>query len=209
MKKIFMILILILTLTFVNGCIKDSDRDDGSQDSNIDLEVDKDKENKDKDEDRDEKENDKSQETDIDQESNADKTEDLEEEISEEKPIEYKDEKYGFTLELPASWEGYYTVNHEEWFDEASESISFNFESGNIYSNIFNIIVIEETIKEEDWEDPFQIYIREEDGKTYSYIQAMEPPQELLEDENDIYLTIISKMVGDVPTIIESFKLNK
>ena len=57
----------------------------------------------------------------------------------------------------------------------------------------------------EEWDDPFLIYIGEKDGRTYAYLQAMEPPVDVLEEKNDKYLRLISKMVEEVPEIIETF----
>lgn len=204
MKKIIMLIILIISLSFVNGCVRDEDKDDNNAGTDIDVEIDlggkdTDKDDKDIDKPEDDKEIDKAEDT----------GGPLVDELEEEAKIEYNDEKYGFSIEMPASWEDHYEVEYEEWFDESSESISFNFVYGNIYSNIFNIIVIDEVITEEEWDDPFQIYMTEQNGKTYSYIQAMEPPEELLEEENDIYLNKISKMVRDVAEVMESFKFNK
>ena len=124
-----------------------------------------------------------------------------------EKNISYKDHTYGFSLELPYSWEENYIVESESWMDDEGDSICFNFKNDKITSNIFQIIVMDESILEEEWEDPFLIYIIEKDGRTFAYLPAMEAEEELLKEENIDELNIITNMVEDVPGIIESFKL--
>lgn len=191
MKKLFIILILSFSLFTMYGCVRDKDDATGdsinpNNNSNIDIDLGEDIYN-----------------------DNPDNVgaENPPKDISDKENIIYKNDAYGFALEIPGWWEGTYSVEEEAWFDEISTSISFNFEDGAIYSDIFTIVIYDETIKIEDWEDPFLIYIDEKDGKTYAYLQAMEPPVDVLEEENDKYLRTISKMVEEVPAIIETFTM--
>ena len=187
MKKLFIILMLSFSLLIMHGCVRDEeDPKDNSlkPDGDIDIDI-----------------GDEIYSEDL--VSGGDKEPAVG--VSDEKSTVYKNDRYGFALEIPGWWEGTYSVEEEAWFDETSTSISFNFEDGDIYSNVFTIIIYDQTIKMEEWDDPFLIYIGEKDGRTYAYLQAMEPPVDVLEEKNDKYLRLISKMVEEVPEIIETF----
>lgn len=191
MKKLFIILILNLSLFMMYGCVRDKDDANGdpidpNRNPNIDIDIDEDI---------------------YKEEPNSAENKEPVKDTSDKESIIYKNDVYGFNLEIPGWWEGTYAVEEEAWFDEISTSISFNFKDGEIYSNVFTIVIYDETIKREDWEDPFLIYIDEKGGKTFAYLQAMEPPVDVLEEENDKYLRTISKMVEEVPGIIETFKI--
>lgn len=126
-----------------------------------------------------------------------------------EEKILYTNIEYEFTLELPLWWEGQYNIEDGTWVDETSKSISFNYNNRNFPGNIFTIIIQDEAIMEEDFDDPFLTYITEYDGKTFVYLSAMEPNEDLLKEENKEHLDIITKMVEEVPKIIESFNIEK
>lgn len=123
--------------------------------------------------------------------------------------IVYKDDLYGFSLELPSSWEGKYTVERETWIDDVSDSVSFNFKEDNIFNNIFTIVIMNESFSQDEWEELFLIYIVEDDGKTFSYLNIMEPTEELLQEENKDVLERLTDMVESVPEVIESFNIER
>lgn len=174
MKNIFMILSLILTLSFTIGC------NDGIESKKTDSE----------------KVTDNKDISALDNHQN-------------EENFLYTDVENGFTLELPSWWEGQYNVKNEIWIDAVSKSINFNYNNKDFPGNIFAIIIQDEIIKEEDFEDPFLTYITEYNGKTFAYLSAMEPNEDLLKEENEEYLNIITKMVEEVPQIIETFDIKK
>ena len=126
-----------------------------------------------------------------------------------EEKIVYKDDIYGFSLDIPISWQDKYTVKKEVWIDDVSQSVSFNYNNNGIYNNIFTIIIMEESIAIEEWEELFLIYIGEYGGRTFSYSNIMEPTEELLEEKNKEELEIVTIMVEDVPGIIDSFNIVK
>lgn len=128
---------------------------------------------------------------------------------SERERVLYQDKEYGFTLGLPLWWKDSYKVEGGMWIDEINRSINFNYINGNISSDIFSIVILDEEIKKEDWEDPFLTYITGHKGKTYCYISAMEPSEELSEDGNEENLKTMIKMVEEVPEIIETFNIGK
>ena len=123
--------------------------------------------------------------------------------------ILYEDDLHGFTLKIPSSWKGKYDIQRETWIDDRSDSISFNYKDGNISNNIFSIVVMNESIPEDQWGELFLIYIIENDGKTFSYLNIMEPTEELLKEENKAELETVIDMVETVPDIIESFQIKK
>lgn len=123
--------------------------------------------------------------------------------------ILYEDDLHGFTLKIPSSWKGKYDIQRETWIDDRSDSISFNYKDGNISNNIFSIVVMNESIPEDQWGELFLIYIMENGGKTYSYLNIMEPTEELLKEENKEELETVIDMVETVPEIIESFQIKK
>lgn len=123
--------------------------------------------------------------------------------------ILYDNSEYKFTLKLPSSWENKYIVEKSIWVDESSESISFDFKSENVRSNIFKIIVTDESIPEEKWEDPFLVYLTKNESRTFSYIPAMEPSEVLLQEGNEDELAEVETMVREVSEIMSSFELEK
>lgn len=123
--------------------------------------------------------------------------------------IIYEDDIFGFRLELPKSWENNYTIEKKPWIDDINESVEFNYKMDDISSNIFTIVIMDESIEIEDWEELFLMYIGEEGGKTFSYLNVMEPTEELLKEENKEELETVTNMVYEVPEIIESFTLIK
>nr|WP_300004928.1 hypothetical protein [Tissierella sp.] len=189
MKKLLIILGLSFSILVMHGCVRDKDGASGdavNPDNKPDIDI---KEDISK------------------EEPQGEEVKVPIEESPKQEDVLYENTGHGFNLRLPGWWSGSYKIEEEAWFDEVSTSVSFNFEDGDIYSNIFTVIIFDETIKYEEWDDPFLIYIAEKGGKTYAYLQAMEPPVDVLEEENDKYLRTISKMVEEVPGIIETFKI--
>lgn len=127
--------------------------------------------------------------------------------IDDSENIIYRDDLYDFSLELPKEWEGKYNVEKKPWIDGSSDSVEFNFVSGNISNNIFTIVIMNESIPEAEWQELFLIYIMENSGKTYSYLNIMEPTEELLKEENKSELETVTNMVERVPQVIESFNI--
>ncbi|OLS03820.1 hypothetical protein [Tissierella creatinophila] len=183
MKKLFIILLLSVSVSLISGCSKDVD-DKTGVDGVVKNDIDKDK----------------------------DKEKDINEptvDTSGKGKIIYKNEEYGFNLEIPSWWKDSYRVENGIWMDEMSKSVSFNFDINDISGNIFTIIILDEKIKKEEWEDPLLTYIMEHDGKTYCYLPAMEPTDELLKEENKEHFNTVSKMVEEVPRIMETFNIGK
>ncbi len=179
MKKLFVIFFLSLSMFLMNGCVKDPD-------NSLESEEETDKEN------------------DMDIKDNANiKTEVVTQE--QEGTIIYENKEYSFTLEIPLWWEGMYEIEDGLWIDEKSKSVAFNFDKEGVSSNIFTIIILDEIIKEEDWEDPFLIYILEDRERTFVYLPSMEPTEELLKEENKEHFNNVSEMVEQVFDIVETF----
>lgn len=126
-----------------------------------------------------------------------------------EEKIVYKDDVYGFSLELPPSWRNKYTIERKIWIDDINESVTFNFKEDDIFNNIFTIVIMNESFSEEEWEELFLIYITEQDGKTFSYLNIMEPTEELLQEKNKDKLETVTEMVESVPEIIEGFNIGR
>lgn len=193
MKKIIMIFFLSLSIFLTFGCSKD-DKEAVNKEDLIDKE-----ESIEEEEPVDKKEP---------EQEEANVPIDAEEEEEKEK-IVYKNDLNGFSLELPSSWRGKYNVEREIWIDDESSSVAFNFEEDSISNNIFTIVIMEESFEEDEWEELFLIYIKEQDGKTFSYLNIMEPTEELLKEENKDKLEKVTEMVESVPEIIESFNIEK
>lgn len=135
--------------------------------------------------------------------------EEIQVDIDKYEVISYKDDEYGFSLEIPQTWEGKYFIEKGIWIDGINHSVAFNYFNNGISNNIFTIIIMEEVIFIEDWDEYFLIYIDTKDGKTYSYLNIMEPTEELLEEGNKEALAFVTEMVEGVPAIIETIKLNE
>jgi len=123
--------------------------------------------------------------------------------------LNYINPTYGFSIDIPYSWENAYVIETRKWSSEMEDSINFNFISNDIiYSNIFSIIILDGEIEESKWDHPFWKYILHNDGKTFVYSTPGELPLELLDDEKKDELETLVHMVNeDVPKIIDSFKL--
>lgn len=126
-----------------------------------------------------------------------------------EEGMTYKNDEYGFSLTLPASWEGKYTVD-EYYFDPVSErNINFHFVfDGEVVCNIFSINVLDGSEEEIGDPGPMTI-IASKNGKTFAYTKMMEIPLEFFEDKElskvqDEYEKMVNE---DVSKIVETFSL--
>ena len=193
MKKLFILFFLSISIALMGGCNKiiDDNSDIKVVDKEEDIDIDIEEDNE--------------------MDEPVEPTKPIEPTVSapEKEKIIYVNEEYGFTLDIPSWWKDIYRVENGIWIDETSKSVSFNFGSEGVSSNVFTIIVLNEKIGEEDWEDPILTYMLEHNGKTYSYLPSMEPTEELLEEENKRHLETVSKMVEEVPEIVETFTIIK
>ncbi len=198
MRKSLKVLILCLSITLLFGCRKDSDKV-----------IDKDLENNtDSHEIVTEKPKESEEEEEIEEANSEIEVDNKDVDLSRDK-IVYEDDKYGFRLDLPASWKGTYVVEKKPWIDDINDSVEFNFNKDDLSSNIFTIVIMNESIEHEDWQELFLMYIVEKDGKTFSYLNVMEPTEELLKEENKDEFETVQEMVQEVPGIIESFTFVK
>lgn len=194
MKKIFFILILSLSLILTYGCGKEEDLVENEK---IDKDLKETIVREDSSEDL------KEDVEDLDYKNDTDSIDTSNEEII------YVDDQYNFSLRLPSSWESNYTVEKRPWIDELDNSVCFDFNVDNISSNIFTIVVIEDSDTSDNLDNPFLTYIDESGGKTFFYIPSMEPSEELLLEENEDKLKTMSSMVEEVEEIIDSFQFEK
>lgn len=127
-----------------------------------------------------------------------------------EKTEEYRNEEYGFTLRIPASWNGKYEVKRikAEFGEEAI--FSFMYKKENV--DLFQIIVL--NISKEEWNRDYSgglmEYLGEKDGKIFAYQVPSGMSLQLSQNKKDKLLSIkdISLMVNhDVPRIVKTFKL--
>ncbi|MBS4178166.1 DUF3298 and DUF4163 domain-containing protein [Lederbergia citrea] len=123
--------------------------------------------------------------------------------------ITYKNDDYHFTLSIPSSWEGKYTVQKGNWNIAAEASYDFNFTfDGEVICNIFsiNILDVNEDELGEDHDVGPMTYITGKNGKTFTYSKIMELPEEFMIDEKlikvqDEFLTMVN---DDVSKIVET-----
>lgn len=184
MKKLFIVFVLSFTMFLMNGCVRDFGNALDSEDG-------------------------REKETNMDINDNIDREETELAPPDAEETILYENEEYHFTLEIPLWWGGIYRVEDGLWIDEESKSVVFNFDNGDISSNIFTIIVFDGTIEEEDWEDPFLTYIMKDGENTFAYLPSMEATEELLEEGNEEELKLVSEMVEEVSRVMETFNIIK
>lgn len=124
--------------------------------------------------------------------------------------IEYFNNEYGFTLNLPASWKGKYVVKKGNWDSQAEAIYDFNYPEGE--TNLFSVLVL--NISKEEWDRDYASglwgYLGEKDGKVFAYAIPSELPNEWQQDKQSKVtgLIDITKMVNiDVPYIVKTFKL--
>ena len=125
-----------------------------------------------------------------------------------ERDLEYRDEEYGFTLYLPATWKDRYAVNEGVWMENALKTIDFTLmDDGEPVSNIFSIVMMD--MPEAEFRDyyggGFVEFMTEKDGISIGYTIAGEPPIELLGDESkqDLLNELMRMVNEDVPEIVE------
>lgn len=121
--------------------------------------------------------------------------------------LTYKNDEYNFTLKIPASWEGKYTVKKGNWNPAAELSYDFQFvHNGKEICNIFSINILDGESDESDDLGPME-FIASQDGKTFALTKIMEFPQEFMEDEelSKVQDEFTEMVNGEVPEIIETF----
>jgi len=133
-----------------------------------------------------------------------------EKEKAKEKTVEYRNEEYGFTLRIPESWNGKYTV--EQTNLNAGEETSFVFKYKEENVDLFWIVILD--ISKEEWNRDFagglMEYLDEKDGKIYAYMTPTELPSQLSQDKKEkihALIDVTQMMNQDVPRIVKSFKL--
>lgn len=115
----------------------------------------------------------------------------------------YKNEKYGFSLIFPLTWEGYIAKNRifefEDWEDYGtSDSIHFGFEAQDSLFNI-SIHTKDQWEKLQVQEGPGPFKLSENDQYVFGYGQAA----------GGVNNDEMSERFKEVPAIIETFGLNK
>lgn len=119
-------------------------------------------------------------------------------------PILYENHEYGFTLTIPKSWEGKYSVVEENWIDEAETCITFYYHHDENKYYMFSLIIFD--AQGYDFVHPMMSYITTHNDKVYVNIPAADPPPELVQsDETKPILDELMKMMNeDLPLILES-----
>lgn len=118
----------------------------------------------------------------------------------------YVNDEYDFTLNIPESWEGKYTVKKGDWHPFAIASYDFQFVyEGKEICNIFSI-----NIHDKNAETGPEIVIAEGNGYLFTYNTIMELPLEFYEGGTLSHLEedLLSMVNEDVPEIAKSFTLN-
>ena len=118
-------------------------------------------------------------------------------------------EDYGFSIEIPHLWRGYFTIEEGNWAHNSARTIDFTFIYDNMeISNIFSIIMLEKSDEiDEDYASEMWNYLATEEGIIYTSSQLMEPPTIFDTGRYDNALEILTKMVNeDYPKILKTFK---
>lgn len=130
--------------------------------------------------------------------------------ITESEPtIEYDNKTYGFTLRLPASWEGKYVVKKANWDQQAEVIFDFIYKPEK--TKLFSIIILNMT--QEQWNRDYAGglwgYLGERNGKVFAYSVPSELPSELNQNKQEKVQALVdlTKMLNvDVPRIVKTFE---
>ncbi|TVY08440.1 hypothetical protein [Paenibacillus cremeus] len=133
--------------------------------------------------------------------------------------IEYRNEKYGFTLRFPGWWRNYCTVNRAKQDRETEYEVHFKFKyKGKIYEDLFAVLVYRMTKEEwvdQGYEDSPVTFIAEYESRVFGYITPEELPYAFYDDRTGDYnykaygtaIELLKRMVNqDVPRIIQSIR---
>lgn len=157
-----------------------------------------------------EKQKKNNQHTPVQEQQNENTNHTEEKEKSKEKTVEYRNEEYGFTLQIPASWEGKYEVEKSNADPNAEATFFFTYKAEE--ADLFSIVIL--NITKEEWNRDYVggllEYVGEKDGKIYAYSVPSELPNELAQDKKEKIHSLIdvTQMINvDVPRIVKTFKL--
>lgn len=121
-------------------------------------------------------------------------------------------EEYGFSLAIPDSWDGYFTIKEGNWAFDSERTIDFTFVYDNMeISNIFSIIISKDSDEiDEDYGGGMWQYLGTGGGMAYASSHIMEMPPILELDQYRAASEILKQMVNDdLPKILKTFKLEK
>ena len=124
--------------------------------------------------------------------------------------IVYENKKYNFTLQLPKSWKGKYSVKEGDltFKPEAEAAIEFDLVvNGKNYGEIFSILILKSQYGKNYLEGSYWQYITEYNGHCYAYNTPGGPTPEV--EKNKSVFKIMCDMVNkDVLNIINTMKVN-
>jgi hypothetical protein len=134
------------------------------------------------------------------------------------KPWIYRDQRYRFSVSLPAWWKAYTVVSQRKLDKDSSYEVHFRFKyKGKLYDDIFAVFVYpfsrESWVKQGYEESPF-VYIGEHGGKSFAYLTPEELPYAFVDRKTGDYdmkkygkpIRLLKKMVNDeVPRVISTF----
>jgi hypothetical protein len=122
--------------------------------------------------------------------------------------ISYKDQKYPFTLALPATWSNV-KIDHNHFDKDVKETINFTMNIAGVDCKIASIFVFDDEVEASSHIEFGSLSkLGEKDGLIYAYIRSKEAPSKLYEPAYEKELKAVQRMIiEEVPVAMSSFTL--